>query len=63
MWPIVSAALAVTLCVLADVDVLAVAGLSLGAPVVGSTLTGVLISRGANFMHDIWDRMIDEKLP
>lgn len=63
LWPVTSAVLAVALCVPAGVDVLAVAGITLGAPAVGSVLTGVLISRGANFMHDIWSKITEEKLP
>ena len=63
LWPVVSAVLAVALCVLAGVDVLAVAGVWLEAPVVGSVLTGVLISRGANFTHDIWGKLTENRLP
>lgn len=57
LWPVTSAVLGVFLCVLSNVDVLSIAGVSLNVPIVGSIFTGVLISRGASFVHDLWSRM------
>lgn len=37
----------------ANMDFLAAVGLKMNIPYVGMILTGLLISRGANFMHDI----------
>lgn len=34
-------------------DFLASVGVSINIPIIGMILTGLLISRGANFMHDI----------
>lgn len=56
-WPVVSAVLGVVLCVLASVDVLYVAGITIKVPYVGEVLTGVLISRGAGFLHDVWSKV------
>lgn len=57
LWPAVSAGLGVLLCVLAGVDAFAVLGVGLSIPAVGCVLTGVLVSRGASFVHDIWHRI------
>lgn len=54
LWPAVGAVLGVTLCLLADVDLLRLGGVDLRSPPVGMVLTGLLISRGASFVHDLW---------
>jgi len=36
------------------VDLLHLAGVDLRLPPIGMVLTGLLISRGASFVHDIW---------
>jgi hypothetical protein len=57
VWPTLSTLLGVAVCLLAKVDALAEAGLSLGSPVVAQVVTGILISRGASFVHDLWGRV------
>lgn len=57
LWPIVSAALGVALCIVAGVDILALAGVSLAVPLIGQVLTGVLISKSSNFIYDFWERV------
>lgn len=37
----------------ANIDFLAAVGVNMRIPIAGNVLTGLLISRGANFMHDI----------
>lgn len=59
LWPVCSAGLGVLLCALANVDLLRPAGITLAVPLVGEFLTGVLISRGASFVHDLWSRISD----
>lgn len=61
LWPVCGAALGVLLCVLADVDALTLLGVGLSVPYVGNALTGILVSRGASFMHDVWQRVNGEK--
>ena len=40
------------------------AGLGEGRiPYVGAVLTGLIMSRGANFVNDLWDRLIAYKKP
>ena len=47
-----AAAAGVILCLTAGADLYAAAGLTFGWPWLGSALTGVLISRGANYVSD-----------
>jgi len=54
VWPVTGAALGIALCLLADVDLLRLAGVDLKSPPAGMVLTGLLISRGASFVHDFW---------
>ena len=48
-----SAILGILLCVLANVDFFALVGVELSIPIVGIALSGLLVSRGANFVHDL----------
>ena len=57
LWPIVCAVVGVSLCLLAQADLLHYIGVDLRAPVVGQIATGVLVSRGSNFLHDLWARV------
>lgn len=40
-----------------NIDFLATVGLPMRVPYLGSILTGLLISRGANFMHDLLENL------
>lgn len=51
---ILSIVLGVAICGLAGVDLFEKVGIPLKVPVVGSLLTGVIASRGSNFVHDIF---------
>ena len=43
----------ILLCILANVDFFALVGVELSIPIVGIVLSGLLVSRGANFVHDL----------
>ena len=47
----------VTLCLAARVDLYGVLGLGFAYPWMGQALTGILISRGANYVSDFMGRM------
>ena len=47
-------------CVLVNADIFNLVGLSISIPFMGSILTGILISRGANFVHDIFSKIKGE---
>jgi cytosine/uracil/thiamine/allantoin permease len=44
----------VVICLLTSTDLFTKVGLTISVPYVGSVLTGVLASRGSNFLHDIF---------
>ena len=63
-WAWLSVALGAVICPLAGLDAFAMLGLPLvipGAPEFGSflgaVLTGVMTSRGASFLYDVWKRV------
>lgn len=48
---------ALVLCVGVRLDMLALLGINVTIPFLGVILTGILISRGANFIHDLLVRI------
>ena len=48
--------------ILAKIDIFAMQGISLSIPLVGWILTGILMSRGANFIHDLFNRLGDKEV-
>lgn len=57
LWPVAAAVLGVAMCVTAGVDALSALGVKIAVPFIGQALTGLLVSRGSNFLHDVWDRL------
>ena len=47
----------ILICVLTKVDIFPVVGLSISIPVIGSILTGIIVSRGANFVNDLFTKL------
>ena len=47
----------ILICVLTKVDIFPVVGLSISIPVIGSILTGIIVSRGANFVNDVFTKL------
>lgn len=45
----------------AKIDLLQLAGVGLVIPYLGMALTGLLISRGSNFAHDLINKIIDKQ--
>lgn len=43
--------------ILAKIDIFAMQGISLSIPLIGWILTGILMSRGANFIHDLFNKL------
>ena len=52
--------ISIVICVLARVDIFAVIGIDLSVKVIGSILTGIIVSRGANFVNDLFTRLKGE---
>lgn len=49
--------LAILLCLLASVDIFPLIGIGMSVPFVGSVLTGIIVSRGANFVNDLFTKL------
>jgi hypothetical protein len=47
----------ILICVLTKVDIFPVVGLTISVPVIGSILTGIIVSRGANFVNDLFTKL------
>ena len=52
----ISAGTGMLLCLAYRADLLALAGLTTHTPVVGSLITGIVVGRGANYLHDLVSR-------
>lgn len=52
--------LAILISILAKVDVFAMVGITLAFPVVAYVLTGIVVSRGANFVNDLFGKLRGE---
>jgi hypothetical protein len=50
-------ALAVLVCCLYGVDMIAAVGVTSAIPIVGMVLTGIVVSRGANFVNDLFTKV------
>jgi hypothetical protein len=51
-----AAIVGVLLCLAYQADLLALAGLSTAPPLVGYLVTGIVVGRGANYLHDLVSR-------
>jgi len=49
--------LSIILCLLAQVDFFKILGIELIVPFVGNIFTGIIISRGANFVNDLFNKI------
>lgn len=52
--------LGILICILAKVDIFAIVGLNLFIPFIGSIFTGIIVSRGANFVNDLFKKLKGE---
>lgn len=51
---------AILICILARVDIFAIVGIYLDWQIVAYALTGIIVSRGANFVNDLFGRIRGE---
>lgn len=52
-----SLVISILLCTLTEVDIFPIVGLTISIPIVGSVLTGIIVSRGANFVNDLFTKL------
>lgn len=53
--------ISILICILAKIDIFPIVNLSISVPVIGSILTGIIVSRGANFVHDLFNKISGDK--
>ena len=53
--------ISILICILAKIDIFPIVNLSIVVPVIGSILTGIIVSRGANFVHDLFNKISGDK--
>ena len=56
-----SLVISIIICVIANVDIFPVVGVSMSIPFIGSILTGIVVSRGANFVNDLFTKLKEVK--
>lgn len=52
--------LSMIICTLAQINIFEIVGINLIVPVIGSLLTGIIVSRGANFVNDLFKKLKGE---
>lgn len=52
---------ALVVCIGVNIDLLALLGINTSIPFLGTILTGVLVSRGSNFIHDLLEKVTNIK--
>lgn len=55
-----SLVLGIVICLLAQIDIFPIVGLNMAVPFVGSIFTGIIVSRGANFVNDLFKKLKGE---
>ena len=53
--------ISVLICILAKIDIFPIVNLSVSIPVIGSIFTGIIVSRGANFVQDLFNKISGDK--
>lgn len=56
-----SLVISILICILAKIDIFPIVNLSIMVPVIGSILTGIIVSRGANFVHDLFNKISGDR--
>lgn len=51
----------IVVCLVTGIDIFPVLGLGFTIPFAGSVATGIIVSRGSNFVHDIWSKISNMK--
>lgn len=55
-----SLCLSIMICALARINIFEIVGISLTFPVIGYIMTGIIVSRGANFVNDLFSKLKGE---
>lgn len=49
--------LAILICILGNIDIFPIVGITLNVPIIGAGVTGIIVSRGANFVNDLFTKL------
>lgn len=49
--------LSIVICLLANIDIFPIVGITVSIPLIGPGLTGIIVSRGANFVNDLFTKL------
>lgn len=52
--------LGIIICILAKINIFSIVGIELSIEVVGFIFTGIIVSRGANFVNDLFSKLKGE---
>ena len=52
-----SLVLSILVCILTRADIFPILGIAIVVPFIGNVLTGIIVSRGANFIHDLFTKI------
>lgn len=55
-----SLVLGIIICLAAQIDIFSIVGINMVVPFIGSIFTGIIVSRGANFVNDLLKRLKGE---
>ena len=55
-----SLVLGIIICVVFRIDIFPIVGLNAAIPFIGSIFTGIIVSRGANFVNDLFKKLKGE---
>ncbi len=53
--------ISVVMCLLVNANVFSIVGLTISIPYIANIFTGIIISRGANVVHDLFEKIANKK--
>ena len=53
--------LSIIVCLLTSIDIFPIVGVTMMVPYIGSVFTGIIVSRGANFVNDLFTKLNSKK--
>lgn len=58
---IASLLISIFLCIVANIDIFPILEISISTPIIGNIFTGIIVSRGANFVNDLFSKLKIER--
>lgn len=53
--------ISIVMCLLVNANVFSIVGLTISIPYIANIFTGIIISRGANVVHDLFEKIASKK--